>query len=78
MQKFAQVVAILLCIVPASTYACATCYGAQDSALTEGINVAIMVMTGLTFCVLGCFAAFFLWLRHNAKQFAKSQSAKEV
>ena len=39
------VAAFLLLAEPAS--ACATCFGAQDSALTQGMNKAILTLLGI-------------------------------
>ena len=48
-----------------SAFACPSCYGAADSSLTQGMNAAILVMLGITGCVLALFCIFFtmLWRR---------------
>ena len=50
---------------PRLVLACATCYGAPDSPLTHGMNLAIVTLLGVTGCVLGGVATFLasLWRR---------------
>ena len=65
----AVVTVILAAIVssePAS--ACAVCYGADDSAMTAGMNNAILMLLGVVVVVQGSFVALFLSLRQRARQ----------
>lgn len=39
--KFNQILLITLIALPAVSQACAVCYGAQDSLMTDGMNKAI-------------------------------------
>jgi hypothetical protein len=48
-------------------YACPVCYGASDSLTSAGLNVAILVLLGVTGTVLAGFVSFFLYLRRRAK-----------
>ncbi|MDX1643570.1 MAG: hypothetical protein R3244_04330 [Thermoanaerobaculia bacterium] len=61
----AIVVLALAAAAPAS--ACATCFGASDSALTEGMNGAILTLLGIVAFVqvgfVALFARFFIRAR---------------
>jgi hypothetical protein len=46
-------------------YACPNCYGDPESALTDGMNMAIISLLGVTGGVLGGFIGFFLFLRRR-------------
>ena len=48
--------------------ACAVCYGAEDSAMTAGMNNAILMLLGVVVVVQGGFVALFLSLRQRARQ----------
>jgi len=52
--------------------ACAVCYGAEDSAMTAGMNNAILLLLGVVALVQGGFVALFLSFRQRARQ-ARSQ-----
>lgn len=58
-----------------SILACATCFGAADSAQTEGMNMAIFTLLGFTALVLGCLAAAFVYFWRRAKRY---QVAEEI
>ena len=45
--------------------ACAVCFGANDSLQFKAMQVGILVLLGFTACMLGAFAAFFLYLRRR-------------
>lgn len=49
--------------------ACPSCYGAADSAETQGMNWAILSLLGVTGGVLVVFSAFFVFLRQRALEF---------
>jgi integral membrane sensor domain MASE1 len=48
--------------------ACATCYGDPNSSQTQGMNLAILTMLGVTAVVLGSFAALFIVLSRRARR----------
>jgi hypothetical protein len=49
--------------------ACAACYGANvDSPLVDGARIGVWLLLGVTLCVQGGFAAFFIQLRRRAKR----------
>ncbi len=48
-------------------WACATCFGAQDSPQTQGMNMAIFTLLGVTYTLFGAMLtmAFVLWRRNR-------------
>jgi hypothetical protein len=55
-----------------SAAACAVCYGAEDSAMTAGVNNAILLLLGVVALVQGSFVVLFLSFRQRARR-ARSQ-----
>ena len=55
--------------------ACATCFGAPDSAQTQGANMAILTLLGVTGVVLGGFVCMIVYLVRRARRF---QAAEEI
>jgi hypothetical protein len=45
--------------------ACAVCFGASDSLQFKGTQIGILVLLGFTACILGAFAAFFIYLKRR-------------
>ena len=45
-----------------AAWACAVCFGAADSAMTQGMNMAILLMLGILACVATGFVMFFIRL----------------
>jgi heme/copper-type cytochrome/quinol oxidase subunit 2 len=60
----AVVIAILLSAAQTG-HACPNCYGDPESPLTDGLNMAIMSLLGVTGSVLGGFIGFFFFLRRR-------------
>lgn len=58
-------------LAPEVTRACAVCFGDPESPMTDGINLAILTLVGVTGSVLGGFVAFFLHLRKRARLFSR-------
>lgn len=58
-----------------SILACATCFGAADSAQTQGSNMLILTLLGITFAVLGGFIAAIVYFVRRAKRY---QVAEEI
>ncbi len=50
---------------PAVVHACAVCVGDPNDPQTKGASAAVLLLMGITGCVLSCFVAFFgyLWWR---------------
>ncbi len=47
--------------------ACTVCFGAVEPIVRESINAGILVLLGVTVCVLACFARFFVSLARRAR-----------
>jgi heme/copper-type cytochrome/quinol oxidase subunit 2 len=60
-------IAVALTIAEQSALACPSCYGAPDSQVTNGMNMAIVSLLGITGGVLAGFVAFFVYLRKRAR-----------
>jgi hypothetical protein len=52
----------------AAVFACATCFGAQETPMIDGAKLGVLVMLGVLFAVQGGFVAFFIYLRARAKR----------
>jgi len=50
---------------PAAVHACPGCYGDPDSPMTEGMNMAIVSLLGVTGGVLGGVVLFFMHVRRR-------------
>ena len=72
MNKFFQILpslgVILWSLVPTTASACATCYGAPDSPLTKGMNMAILSLLVVIGGVLGGIVAFIFHLRRQSRK----------
>jgi hypothetical protein len=51
---------------PASTFACAACYGKSDSPLAQGMNWGIFSLLAVIVPVLGSIAVFFFFMARRA------------
>jgi len=61
-----SVVAVLAAATPAG--ACATCYGAADSAMTKGMNNGILTLLGVVGAVQVGFVAMFVSIRRRTRR----------
>ncbi len=59
--------ALLWSLGAAQAAACPVCYGASDSASTQGMTAAIFSLLGVTGGVLAAFAAMFLRFRRRTR-----------
>lgn len=59
---------------PSPAAACAVCYGAANSQMTSGMNMAIFTLLGVIAAVLAAFVAFFLFLIRRARMMARQSS----
>jgi heme/copper-type cytochrome/quinol oxidase subunit 2 len=48
-------------------FACPACFGAEETSMIDGTKLGVLVMLGILLVVQGAFAAFFLYLRKQAK-----------
>jgi len=68
------VVFLVFTFAPATTTACPVCFGAQDSPMTAGMNMAILSMLGIVGFVLSGFVGFFLFVRRRYKRHQRMMS----
>jgi hypothetical protein len=68
-KKIPVIVVVMLFVIAAHEVAsaCPLCYGDPDSQETQGMNMAIISLLGITGAVLSGFAAFFVFLRRRAR-----------
>jgi len=57
----------LVLVRPESLFACATCYGASDSPLAQGMNWGIMTLLVVVFTVLCGIVGFFVHVGRRSK-----------
>jgi hypothetical protein len=50
-----------------SVFACAMCFGAEETSIIDGAKLGVLVMLGITLAVQGGFAGFFIYLRKRAR-----------
>jgi hypothetical protein len=53
---------VLLAVAPQSVFACATCFGASDSDLAQGMNWGILSLLSVVVVVLTGIGSFFVYL----------------
>lgn len=70
LKKLFSVLALFGLVANQSAFACATCYGASDSPLAQGMNWGIMVLLGFVFCVLAAVTGFFIYIVRRANTLA--------
>lgn len=69
-KKFFLLAGLFVLAAKQSVSACATCYGASDSPLAQGMNMGIMVLLGFIFCVLAGVTGFFIYIVRRANAVA--------
>ena len=69
----AGVAGLLLAGIPEVALGCATCFGATDSPLAQGMNWGIMSLLAVITTVLGGFVAFFVFLARRAARIAVTE-----
>jgi hypothetical protein len=76
--KLLQLLGTFQAGMPGVVFACATCYGASDSALAQGMNWGIGVLLGVILSVLVGVASFFVYLVRRANAMAAPDAAAAV
>jgi len=72
MSRAARLAALSLAAVlvtASASHACPSCYGAADSPMIAGMNVAILTMVGIISFVLSGVVAFTLMMRRRLARF---------
>ena len=64
--------------LPGRALACATCYGASDSPMAQGMNWGIMVLLAFVGTVLGGITLFFVHIGRRAARFNAGQSQNQT
>lgn len=63
---------IIQFLVPQIVSACSVCFGMpSDQSITQGLDMAIIMLIGVTGTVLGGIAAFFIYMIRRGKQIKK-------
>ena len=65
--KVCLTIVVALLLLHASAHACPNCYGDPESPVTDGMNMAIIGLLGVTGGVLASIAGFFLFLRRRIR-----------
>ena len=68
-QALVTAAAVLIC-GGSNVFACAMCFGAEETSMIDGAKLGVLVMLVVLFAVQGAFVAFFLYLRKRAKRIA--------
>ena len=69
MKRYASIVSLVVLLMPKGAWACATCFGAEGDPQTEGLNMAIITLLGVTYTLFtGMGVAAFLMWRKNQKR----------
>ena len=69
--------ALLIAVTAApSALACATCYGASDSPLAQGMNWGILTLLGFIGAVLFGIVAFFVHVGRNAARLERTSQTQ--
>jgi heme/copper-type cytochrome/quinol oxidase subunit 2 len=65
-RKIILLLALLLVVTPNDVWACATCYGASDSPLAQGMNMGIMFLLACIGVVILGICVFFAYIIRRA------------
>lgn len=69
--------AIAACLFSGAAWACATCFGDADSAQTQGMNMGIVTLLGVTGVVVGTMATVTLGILLRMRESARSKAPRE-
>jgi len=68
-------VLLSVCCAPPAAFACATCYGASDAPMAQGMNWGIMTLLTVIFSVLTGVVAFFVHVGRKSAALHRRQSS---
>ncbi len=74
----ASLAALLVAVTPATARACAVCFGAADSSMTDGMNAGILALLGFVGMVQVGFIALFLRFRHRSKKLKEHRDSLQL
>lgn len=66
------------CALPASSFACATCFGAVGDPVVEAVGWAILFLLGFVACLLGGILAFCLTLAKRSRLYRQQLQEGEA
>tara|TARA_A100001011_G_scaffold245931_1_gene254089 strand:- start:18365 stop:18592 length:228 start_codon:yes stop_codon:yes gene_type:complete len=67
-----NIIILFLTLIPSLSMACSVCYGANSNdELSQGLNMAIIALIGVTGTVLGGIISFVVFLNKRQKQINK-------
>lgn len=69
--------AMAACLLSNAAWACATCFGDADSAQTQGMNMGIVTLLGVTGIVVGTMATVTLGILLRMRESAQSTVPRE-
>jgi hypothetical protein len=61
---------VTLMATEGQAFACPSCYGQAEGPMIDAARLGIWLLLGVTLCLQGGFAAFFLYLRRRARKAA--------
>ena len=67
-------VTAILAARPASTWACATCFGQSDSSLAKGATLGIVFLLAVILSLLGGIGVFFIAVARRAASASANES----
>lgn len=70
--------ASVIMLTPQSLLACPVCFGASDAPMARGVNMAILLLLGITGMVLSGFVALILAIRGRARRHAAEMERSQV
>jgi len=70
------VLAALWVTSPLPALACATCYGASDSPMAQGMNWGIVTLLGFIGSVLATLVVFFVYLARRSARFQAAEQSQ--
>jgi len=73
---FLAAVLLTLTAVPTRVLACATCYGASDSPLAQGMNWGIVTLLAFVGLVLGSITVFFVHIGRRSARFNSAEQSQ--
>jgi hypothetical protein len=74
----AAIVIATALLYPDTADACAVCYGAEDSAMTAGLNNGILALLAVIAVVQGGFVALFVSFWQRARRLRRRQTALQM
>jgi len=75
--KLAILVAAAWLALPPAAAACATCYGAADSPMTQGMNNGILTLIGVVGLVYVGIGKVFLDFRRRARKLSQKATVRQ-